>query len=154
MTLTLTSSAFDHEGMIPSIFTCDDQDISPPLHWNGAPENTQSFALICDDPDAPMGTWDHWIIFNLPASTNGLEQDAKELPPGAMHGRNSWSRDDYGGPCPPDRIHRYYFNLYALDTTLSLEKGAAKEELLMAMEGHVLAQATLMGRYDLLESPM
>lgn len=151
MTLSLTSSVFSHEGMIPATYTCDDQDISPPLAWASVPDGTKTFVLICDDPDAPMGTWDHWILFNIPSSVSELIEDIKDLPAGTERGRNSWGRDDYGGPCPPDRIHRYYFNLYALDIRLDLPKGASKQEVLQAIEGHVLEQAILMGRYDLLE---
>jgi Raf kinase inhibitor-like YbhB/YbcL family protein len=151
LAMTLTSSAFTHGAMIPKEYTCDGKDISPPLRWSEPPEKTQSFALIMDDPDAPMGTWVHWVIYNIPATARGLSEgipkDA-DLPDGSRQGRNSWRRVGYGGPCPPSGTHRYFFKLYALDTVLSFAAGATKEELLKAMEGHILAQAELMGRYS------
>ena len=151
MALELTSSAFEHEGMIPAKYTCDGQDISPPLTWEKAPEGTESFVLICDDPDAPGRTWVHWVLFNLPAETRSLpEAVAAEPEPaaGGRHGKNSWGRLDYGGPCPPSGTHRYFFKLYALDTPLDLSAGAKKQQVLDAMDGHILDQATLMGRYQ------
>lgn len=148
--MTLTSSAFVHGAMIPKQYTCDGQDVSPPLSWSDPPEKTRSFALIMDDPDAPMGTWVHWVIYNIPATARalpeGVSKDA-DLPDGSRQGRNSWRRIGYGGPCPPSGTHRYFFKLYALDTVLALASGATKEELLKAMEKHILAQAELMGRY-------
>jgi Raf kinase inhibitor-like YbhB/YbcL family protein len=143
----LTSPAFEHEGLIPQIYTCDGNDISPPLKWEGAPAATQSFALISDDPDAPMGTWDHWLLFNIPASIHEFSQHLTALPAGTKVGKNSWGREDYGGPCPPDRIHRYFFKLYALDALLNLENGASKSAIEQALEGHILASTELMGRY-------
>lgn len=148
--ITLTSSAFTHGAMIPKEYTCDGKDISPPLSWSDPPEKTQSFALIMDDPDAPMGTWVHWVIYNIPATARGLPggvpKDA-DLPDGSRQGRNSWRKIGYGGPCPPSGTHRYFFKLYALDIVLTLASGATKDELLKAMEGHILANAELMGRY-------
>jgi Raf kinase inhibitor-like YbhB/YbcL family protein len=148
--MMLTSSAFTHGSMIPKQYTCDGKDISPPLSWSDPPEKTQSFALIMDDPDAPLGTWVHWVIYNLPATARGLGEGVPpdaDLPDGSRQGRNSWRRIGYGGPCPPSGTHRYFFKLYALDTVLPLASGATKEELLKAMEGHIVAQAELMGRY-------
>ncbi|ABD00381.1 putative phosphatidylethanolamine-binding protein [Synechococcus sp. JA-3-3Ab] len=151
MALQLTSSAFSHSESIPSRYTCDGEDLSPPLAWSGAPSETQSFALIMDDPDAPRGTFVHWVVYNLPTSVSSLPEGIRgdaDLPQGAVHGQNSWGRNDYGGPCPPSGTHRYFFTLYALDRQLSLAAGATKEALLQAMEGHLLAQAQLMGTYQ------
>jgi len=150
MDIKVTSPAFEEGGMIPAQFTCDGADISPPLTWSTVPEGTQSFALICDDPDAPMGTWVHWVLFNLPASTTELPRNVspdERLPGGGRQGVNDFGRFDYGGPCPPGGTHRYYFKIYALDKELSLEGRVTKQQLLKAMEGHVLAQGQLMGRY-------
>ncbi len=151
MSFVLMSSAFAQGESIPRKYTCDGDDISPPLQWEGSPQDTQSFALIADDPDAPMGTWVHWVLYNLPAGARALSEaipsDA-ELPDGSRHGQNSWQRLGYGGPCPPSGTHRYFFKLYALDTMLDLAAGASKERLLQAMEGHILAQTELMGVYS------
>ncbi|RLC65970.1 MAG: YbhB/YbcL family Raf kinase inhibitor-like protein [Chloroflexi bacterium] len=150
MSFELTSPAFAHGEPIPSKYTCDGEDISPPLEWSGAPAGTQSFALIMDDPDAPVGTWIHWVLYNAPAETNALPEGVPadaELSDGSLHGKNSWRRTDYGGPCPPSGTHRYFFKLYALDTTLNLDAGATKKQLLQAMEGHILDQAELVGTY-------
>lgn len=147
MALTLTSPVFAQGQPIPAKYTCDDQDISPPLHWGDAPAGTQSFALIMDDPDAPVGTWVHWVLFNLPAGLRDLPE--KVAPPqGSLEGKNGWGRAGYGGPCPPRGSHHYFFKLYALDTKLSLARGAGKAQLLTAMEGHILAQAELVGTYS------
>jgi Raf kinase inhibitor-like YbhB/YbcL family protein len=150
MSFELTSPAFAHGEPIPRQYTCDGEDVSPPLHWSDPPQGAQSLALIADDPDAPVGTWVHWVFYNLPAETRGLPEavppDA-DLPDGSRHGRNSWRRLGYGGPCPPGGTHRYFFKLYALDTVLDLAPGASKKQLLQAMKGHVLAQAELMGVY-------
>jgi len=149
--MNLTSSAFAQGAMIPKEYTCDGRDISPPLSWSEPPEKTQSFALIMDDPDAPMGTWVHWVIYNIPATVHTLREGVPpnaDLPDGSRQGRNSWRRIGYGGPCPPSGTHRYFFKLYALDTMLGLAAGATKEELLKAMEGNILAQAELMGKYS------
>ncbi len=143
MAFALSSSAFAQGKPIPAKYTCDGLDISPPLAWGDAPMGTQSFALIMDDPDAPAGTWVHWVLFNLPAQTHQLAEKATQ----GVQGRNSWGRLGYGGPCPPSGTHRYFFRLYALDTLLQLPAGATKEQVLRAMQGHVLAQAELMGVY-------
>lgn len=147
MDFALKSSAFQDNDLIPVKFTCDGEDISPPLIWEGAPAGTKSFALIVDDPDAPMGVWDHWILFNIPALVSELPQNLSSLPTGAQAGLNSWNKMSYGGPCPPDREHRYFFKLYALDTQLKLTQ-PNKSQLESAMEGHILATAKLIGRYN------
>ena len=146
----LTSTAFEPGEPIPSQYTCDGDDVSPPLGWSDPPPDTRSLALICDDVDAPGGIWVHWVLYNLPAEARGLPEDVPpdaDLPDGSRHGENSWPRLGYGGPCPPSGTHRYVFRLYALDTALDLAAGAGKEQLLQAMEGHILARAELMGTY-------
>jgi len=148
--MKLVSSAFDEGEMIPKKYTCDDMDISPPLNWTSVPEGTNSFAIICDDPDAPMGTWVHWVIYNLPANINELSENVpalESLPNGAKQGRNDFGKIGYGGPCPPGGTHRYYFKIYALKKELDIEVGITKSGLLKAIEGHILSEAQLMGRY-------
>jgi Raf kinase inhibitor-like YbhB/YbcL family protein len=148
----LISTAFEPGEPIPVKYSCDGEDISPSLAWGDPPAGTQSLALIMDDPDAPVGTWDHWTVFNIPAEARELPE---AMPAGTKlgdvaptFGKNSWGRSDYGGPCPPGGTHRYFFKLYALDTTLSLDENAGKEQMLAAMEGHILAEAELMGTYS------
>ncbi len=149
MTLTLSSNAFAPGQSIPSKYACTGRDISPDLVWMDAPAATQSYALIVDDPDAPMGTWVHWVIFNIPATATGLPEDAgASLPTGSVLGKNSSGKATYMGPCPPSGTHRYFFKLYALDTTLTLSAGASKADLLKAMDGHILAQGELMGTFS------
>ena len=151
MEISLKSPSFEEGEMIPVRFTCDGADISPELVWESIPEECQTLAIICDDPDAPMGTWVHWIIYNIPADLGGLEAEIPAddiLPSGAVQGNNSWSRVGYGGPCPPGGTHRYFFKIYALDTKLDIGPGATKSHLKDAMEGHILAQGQLMGRYS------
>ncbi len=151
MAIELTSTAFSEGEMIPVRFTCDGEDVSPPLAWSGVPDNSESLALICDDPDAPVGTWDHWVLFNIPADDAGLPEAVPADPTlasGAVNGKNSWGRLGYGGPCPPGGTHRYFFYLYALDTRLPLESGVTKTQLRAAMKGHILAEGQLMGRYQ------
>jgi Raf kinase inhibitor-like YbhB/YbcL family protein len=149
--LVLTSTALVPAEPIPPRYTCDGDNISPPLQWSAPPDGTQSFALIVDDPDAPGGTWVHWVLFNLPEGTRDLPEaippDA-DLSGGGRHGSNSWKLLGYGGPCPPGGTHRYFFKLFALDTVLNLDAGASKDDLLQAMQGHVLAQTELMGTYS------
>jgi Raf kinase inhibitor-like YbhB/YbcL family protein len=151
MPFELTSPVFAPGESIPTRYTCDGDDISPPLEWTDPPAGTQSLALICDDPDAPVGTWVHWVLYNLPPDARSLSEavpsDA-ELPGGGLHGENSWRRLGYGGPCPPSGTHRYFFKLYALGMVLGLDAGADKKQVLQAMEGYVLAQAELMGVYS------
>lgn len=149
--MEIKSSVFDEGDMIPKRYTCDDADISPPLSWIGAPEGTKSFALISDDPDAPVGTWVHWVIFNIPANVGELPEmvpPSNTLSDGTKQGTNDFRKIGYGGPCPPGGTHRYYFKLYALDTELSLDAGATKADVTRAMQGHILAECRLMGRYS------
>ncbi|MBA7700362.1 hypothetical protein ES703_109073 [subsurface metagenome] len=151
MDIKIKSPAFVPGGKIPGKYTCDGMDISPPLAWTSGPGGTKTFALICDDPDAPMGTWVHWVLFNLPADIIELRENVlpeRELKGGAKQGMNDFRKIGYGGPCPPGGTHRYYFKLYALDTEINLETGATKSELLKAMEGHILAEGQLMGKYE------
>ncbi len=150
MEIKITSSAFEDGGLIPAKYTCDGADISPPLQWDAIPEGTKSIALICDDPDAPMGTWVHWVLFNLPSDAKELAENIpteETLPYGAKQGVNDFGRVGYGGPCPPGGTHRYFFKIYALDEELDLAAGADKKDLLNAMEGHILAEGQLIGKY-------
>ena len=154
MTLNLTSSAFKQGGKIPSNYTCEGDDISPPLAFAGVPKGAKSLALVIDDPDAPdpkapRRVWVHWVVLNLPPETNGLAENAsaRGLPAGALHGVNDFQKKTYGGPCPPIGRHRYFFKLYALDVTLPA-KALSKSELEAAMEGHVLGKAELMATYQ------
>jgi Raf kinase inhibitor-like YbhB/YbcL family protein len=150
--ITLTSPAFEQGRPIPPLYTCEGEDVSPPLRWSGGPTAHRSLALVCDDPDAPRGTWDHWVLYNLPGQAAELAQGVPkvpELPSGARHGRNSWGKLGYGGPCPPPgKPHRYFFRLYALDIMLNLAPGASKAELEHAMTDHILGQGMLMGTYQ------
>jgi Raf kinase inhibitor-like YbhB/YbcL family protein len=151
MALTLSSPAFTAGAEIPTQHTCDGADLSPALRWGGAPAATKSYALIADDPDAPVGTWVHWVIYDLPAATTQLPQGVptdESLSTGGTQGINDFRKVGYGGPCPPaGKPHRYFFKLYALDAATNLKPRATKQEVLRAMEGHVLAQAELMGTY-------
>jgi Raf kinase inhibitor-like YbhB/YbcL family protein len=145
MTIQITSAAFTDGGKIPRLYTCDDQNVSPPLAWTGVPTNTVGLALIMDDPDAPSGTWVHWVLFNLSSDQTGLDQGKSGI---GMDGVNDFGKIGYGGPCPPrGSNHRYFIKLYALDKTLDLKVGATKAQLENAMKGHILAQGQLMGRY-------
>ena len=151
--MKLTSSAFAHQGAIPGKYTCDGQDLSPPLAWADLPAGTRSLALIVDDPDAPdpaapKMTWVHWVLYNVPPEASGLPEGAKSLPAGAGEGLNDWKRTGYGGPCPPIGRHRYFHKLYALDTVLPDLGKPTKSKLEAAMKGHVLAQADLVGTYQ------
>jgi Raf kinase inhibitor-like YbhB/YbcL family protein len=150
--MKLTSMAFADGEPIPMRYTCDGADVSPPLQWSEVAPGTKSFALICDDPDAPVGTWVHWVIYGLPATTRELPEmvaATETLPDGAKQGLNDFRRVGYGGPCPPPgRPHRYFFKLYALDAGLALNARASKPDLLRAMAGHILAEAQLMGTYQ------
>ena len=155
MPLTLTSTAFTDSGAIPRRYTCEGEDISPPLAWSGAPAGTQSFALIVDDPDAPdpaapKMTWVHWVLYDLPATCTGLDEDiaAAALPRGTGEGLNDWKRTGYGGPCPPIGRHRYFHKLYALDTVLPDLQMPTKSDLERAIANHILAEAVLMGTYE------
>ena len=151
MAFTITSTAFEEDETIPQVHTCDSRDISPFLAWTDPPKGTANFALICDDPDAPVGTWVHWVIVNLPSDARGLPEGVPvedTLESGAVQGRNDFGRIGYGGPCPPPGpTHRYFFKIYALDAPLDIKPGVRKGDVEKAMEGHVLAEANLMGRY-------
>jgi Raf kinase inhibitor-like YbhB/YbcL family protein len=152
MSLELTSPDFKDGETIPAKFTCTGADVSPRLQWSGVPEGTKSIALVCDDPDAPMGTWVHWVLYGLPADTTSLPEGVpadEAIDGGPSQGTNDFKRIGYGGPCPPPgKAHRYFFKLYALDSELDLEPGATKKALERAMRGHVLAEGQLMGRYQ------
>ncbi len=153
MAFSLTSAAFKDGAAIPVTHTCDGADVSPPLTWSGAPVGTAAFALIVDDPDAPAGTWVHWVLYNLPGNTarlpeNVTKTDAPAELGGALQGRNDFRRPGYGGPCPPPGpAHRYFFKLSALDAPLRLKAGAQKRDVEAAMQGHLLGTAQLMGTY-------
>ena len=153
MAFSLTSSAFDHQGAIPKTFTCEGNDVSPPLSWSGAPPGTKSFVLVVDDPDAPdpkapKMTWVHWVLYDLPADAASLVEAVAQLPAGTREGLNDWKRTGYGGPCPPIGRHRYFHKLYALDTLLGDLGRPTKAALEKAMAGHVLAQTELIGTYQ------
>ena len=143
--MKISSSAFNDHQSIPPKYTCDGEDTIPPLRFEDVPRETATLALVVDDPDAPMGTWDHWVVWNLPPETKGVQEG--QAPPGTV-GKNSWGKTAWGGPCPPDREHRYFFKLYALDAQLDLPAGAGKSDVEKAMKGHVVAEATLVGKYD------
>jgi Raf kinase inhibitor-like YbhB/YbcL family protein len=150
--MQVTSRAFNEGGTIPTQFSGDGKDVSPPLSWSGAPPTTRSFALICDDPDAPRAQpWVHWVLFNLPADKHELQEGiapAESLPDGAQQGQNDFGKTGYGGPAPPPgKPHRYYFKIYALDTRLDLQPGATRQQVEKAMKGHILARGELMGTY-------
>jgi Raf kinase inhibitor-like YbhB/YbcL family protein len=150
MAINLTSPAFDEGGSIASRYTCDGPGVSPPLSWDSVPSGTQSWTLIVDDPDAPGGTFVHWVIYDLPSDTRRLPEDVpnrQTLSSGAQQGVNGAGGVGYTGPCPPSGTHRYFFKVYALDTRLDLDAGATRERLSGAMEGHVLAEGQLMGTY-------
>ena len=152
MPFSLHSSVFKEGADIPRPYTCEGADLSPALSWSEPPQKTQSFALIADDPDAPVGTWVHWVAWNIPAATRQLPEDvakSTEITGGGRQGSNDFKRIGYGGPCPPPgKAHRYFFKLYALDAMLDLRPGAGKKDLEQAMKGHVLAEAQLMGKYQ------
>jgi Raf kinase inhibitor-like YbhB/YbcL family protein len=151
MAFELSSPAFSENGLIPNRYTCDGADISPKLLWKEAPQGTKSFALLCDDPDAPIGTWVHWVIYNIPPTTFELVEGlapSDTLSDGSKQGINDFKRIGYGGPCPPRGTpHRYFFKLYALNTPLTLGTHATKESLEKAMKGHIISETKLMGRY-------
>ena len=145
MKLRISSPAFDHNGKIPGKFTCDGQDVNPELRISGIPAEASSLALVMDDPDAPVGVWDHWVVWNIsPAEV--IKEDS--VPAGAAQGRNGWGRNEYGGPCPPSGEHRYFFKVFALNETLDLPSGSDKKALEKAMKGKILAQGELIGKYS------
>ncbi len=150
-TMELISPAFEDGQMIPSKYTCDGADVSPPLEWSDVPANAKSLALVADDPDAPMGTWVHWVMYNIPPDTTSIKEHVpaeNALSDGTKQGINDFGKIGYGGPCPPSGTHRYFFKLYALDTDLDLPYGTHKSDLLQAMTGHILAEGRLMGTYQ------
>lgn len=151
MGITLMSDVFDEGTIIPTKHTCDDANISPPLRWDSLPEHTISFAILCEDPDAPLGTWTHWIIFNIPPDTLELPEkieNKEHLERGMIQGINDSGYAGYGGPCPPEgEKHRYFFRIYALDTTLNIGPGVKREEFLRALNENVLDEGQLMGIY-------
>ena len=148
--MELKSSAFTAGEMIPQKYTCDGPDVSPPLSWSDVPAGAKSLALIADDPDAPMGTWVHWVAWNIPPNARGLEEGVPKkdsLPNGLKQGTTDFRSIGYGGPCPPSGTHRYFFKLYALDTSLNLPPSTTKKDLEKAIQGHLLQQVELMGKY-------
>ncbi len=150
MAIKVTSPAFQQGGMIPRQYSGFGEDMSPPLQWESIPEGTQSLSLICDDPDAPVGTWVHWVIWNIPASATGLTEKVPtdpDLADGSRQGLTDFRRPGYGGPMPPSGTHRYFFRVYALDTQFNLPAKTTKAELVKAMQGHILGQGELMGKY-------
>jgi len=154
MTMSIASGAFSHNSEIPTLYTCDGRDISPPLSWDNVPQDGKSLVLIVDDPDAPdpkapKMTWVHWVLYNIPPDTKRLKEALKhnELPAGTLEGINDWKRTGYGGPCPPIGKHRYFFKLYALDIVLSDLHNPTKAKLEAAMKAHIIAKAELIGTY-------
>jgi len=151
MAFEIKSSAFSNEGAIPSRYTCDGSNVSPPFSWSGAPAETKAFALICDDPDAPAGTWVHWVAWNIPATSTGLKEGtppAAKLPDGTIQGISDFKRPGYGGPCPPSGTHRYFFKIYALNSPLNIPQTGNKAALEAAMAGHTIGEAMFMGTYS------
>lgn len=144
--MKISSTAFTHNGQIPKKYTCDSSDINPPLKFEGVPANAKSLALIVDDPDAPGGTWVHWVVWNIAPKTTEIKENSALK--GAMQGMNDFRKHDYGGPCPPSGTHRYFFKLYALDAVLNISATAGKTALESAIKGHVLAEAQLVGLYE------
>jgi len=149
-TITVTGQAFNHMQPIPPQYTCDGADISPPLTWNNVPPAAKSIALICDDPDAPAGTWVHWVVYGLPPAIDSLPENVPKtdtIPGGGIQGKNDFQRVGWNGPCPPGGTHRYFFKIYALDIMLNLPAGKTKTAIEKAMKGHILAQGELVGTY-------
>ena len=147
--MKIQSSAFNNGDKIPSKYTCDGENISPQLSWSDFPGSTKTFALIVEDPDAPGGIFVHWVVYNIPKDVLNLPEGitSENLPGGAKEGTNHFGDIEYGGPCPPSGAHRYYFKLYALDSEIALKEGAGRRDLLKAIDGHILAEAQLMGKY-------
>jgi hypothetical protein len=143
--MTIESPAFKDNGPIPKQYTCDGKDINPPLVFRNIPPGTRSLALIVDDPDAPAGTWVHWVLWNIDPGAKEIKENS--VPAGALQGRNDFRRTSYGGPCPPSGTHRYFFKAYALDTVLNIDRNSTKQDLEKAMKGHVLAEARTVGLY-------
>lgn len=151
MDIQVRSPAFGEGEMIPRQYTCTGDGVSPPIAWQAPTDSVESFALVCEDPDAPMGTFTHWVLYDLPSNVHELPEripNEDHPPTGGTHGVNSMHRTGYMGPCPPSGTHRYFFKVFALDTRLGLEPGAGKDDLLEAMEGHVVGKGQLMGKYQ------
>ena len=149
--IDVRSSAFGEGDSIPSDFTCDGADMSPPIEWSGVPANAQSLAVIVEDPDAPAGNWTHWLVYDLPPDLMQLPAGisfGEKFPVGSLQGRTDFGKPGYRGPCPPKGEHRYFFKVYALDAMLRLKSGASRQELSQVMQGHILAEGVLMGKYD------
>lgn len=142
--LKITSSVFENNAKIPSKYTCDGENVNPSLKIENIPQDAVTLVLIMDDPDAPGGTWDHWIVFNIPTNADIIEEDS--IP--GVQGKNSWGKNNYGGPCPPSGVHRYFFKVYALGGSLTLEEGATKDQIENAMQEHVLAKGEIIGLYS------
>ncbi|HZE67960.1 MAG TPA: YbhB/YbcL family Raf kinase inhibitor-like protein [Pyrinomonadaceae bacterium] len=150
MGIKLISTAFQDGGMIPAKYTCDGQNISPPLNWSGIPQSAKALALVSEDPDAPGKTWVHWVVYDLPPTATQLPEGVRPeetISGGGKQGKNDFGKIGFGGPCPPSGTHRYFFRLYALDRETGIQPGAMKEQLMKAIEGHVVAEGELMGRY-------
>lgn len=151
MSIELVSSAFSNMKPIPVKYTCDGQDVSPPLKWSGIPQNAKSIVLIVDDPDAPKGTWVHWVLYDIPPGVDSLSENQPRtdtLSSGAKQGLTDFKRIGYGGPCPPSGTHRYFFKIYALDTILNLSAGKTKKEIENAIKDHIISQGELVGTYS------
>jgi Raf kinase inhibitor-like YbhB/YbcL family protein len=149
--MEIHSSAFRNGESIPSQFTCDGKDISPQILWSNIPPGTKSLVLICDDPDAPAGTWVHWVVLNIPVNLFGLKENIPPIPlspDGMIQAKNSWGNTGYGGPCPPGGIHRYFFKLYALDFILQLDSDSICSDVQTAIKGHIIDKAEMMGKYS------
>lgn len=150
MNINLRSSAFENDGLIPSKYTCDGENISPNLNWDNLPSGTKTLAIILNDLDAPSGDFVHWIIYNIPSNVKNLQENLRttfNTPDEVRIGTNSFGRIGYGGPCPPSGTHHYHFNIYALNTILHLDVGATKKELMTAMNGHIISEGLLIGKY-------
>ena len=151
MSLKIKSSTFSDGGIIPSKYTCDGANISPPLEWENIPSTTESLALICNDPDAPAGNWVHWVVYNISASVTSLPENQPtiiKMDNGTIQGLNDFGNNGYGGPSPPHGVHRYFFNLYALNATIDFDEKMTKPKLIQVIEGHVLSMGFLIGRYE------
>lgn len=148
MTFVIKTTSFNHEAIIPIKYTCEGEDVSPPLEWRGSPNNTKSFVLIMDDPDAVLGTWTHWIIYNIPNDIKSLPEDIIFLPNPAKFGQNSWGKEIYSGPCPPSGEHRYYFKLYALNSYIEPQDKVNRINVEQLIKPYILAETILMGRYE------
>jgi Raf kinase inhibitor-like YbhB/YbcL family protein len=148
MTFTIKTTSFNNKESIPQKYTCEGENISPPVEWKDAPNGTQSFVLIVDDPDAPLGTWNHWLIYNIPNHITKLEENIQTLPSPAKLGRNSWGSENYSGPCPPSGEHRYYFKLFALNAQIESKNKISRTNIEQLIKPYIIGEAVLMGRYE------